>query len=96
MVYPLKLFHSNSLDKTISKSEYVPRTASLWEIPKFLQMENIDKGSSLRWLQDKQLYPETKGILVVIQDGVVLRETLFKTLSSRQVQEMWLYIYIYI
>lgn len=39
--------------------------------PKLLQSDEVDRVSSLMWLAEKQLYPETEGFVMAIQDRVI-------------------------
>lgn len=71
---PLNLQHQQMIFEISTRSE----DRNTWrqqvlhgKFPKQLEGENIDKIASLSWLSAGQLYPETEGFLMAIQDRVI-------------------------
>ncbi|XP_030747235.1 uncharacterized protein LOC115875843 [Sitophilus oryzae] len=88
---PLNLSCRNRIDKPISIEERVAgwkKGALHGRYPKSLQSEGIDLHSSLAWLKDGKLFPETEGFMMAIQDGVMRTRNYEKNILKQDVVDV--------
>lgn len=82
---PLNLHSATNQHTAVTKMERVTSQINQWKTkalhgrhPQELEAENVDKEASNYWLTRGELFPETEGFLIAIQDQVIATKNYLK------------------